>query len=158
MPLNTSLAIVLVALIGLSYDDAMGRMVRRWTTFILASAAAISLIAYRHLFPDVSSPWHAVYVLCLAAVAAACWKQNRRFGDLIAVVACLVISTGHLAEYTVGAGLRLVFLQGSKWLVWGAVFFTAGLFVSFAKGGQLRRMYRLLLRAHIALQRSLGDR
>src|SRR5262249_54225261 len=92
---------------------------------------------------------HAALTFGFAILASAYWLKNRRFVDLIAVVACLVVSAALLAEYFIGSGLAYLVLQGKRWIAWGGVFFLVGLGVSLAKGGQLRQLRRALMRLHL---------
>ncbi len=155
--LPVHLAFVLLVLVSLAYNDGLARLIRRFAFAFLIAAAVFSFLAYRYLFPSGLTSWHAIYVLCLSGVAAVCWLRNNQFADLAAIVVCLFISAGHLAEHYIGTSMNLAFLQGRKWIAWGAVFFIAGLIVSFAKGGQLRRLYRLLHQWHLAAEQPPGD-
>jgi hypothetical protein len=59
-----------------------------------------------------------------------------------------------VAEQIIGYGLTNLLLHGRRWIAWGIAFFVVGLFVSLAKGGQVRRLRRALMRLHLALQGS----
>jgi len=155
--ISIHLTFVLVLLANLFFDDMAGRLFRRFAGKILTSVGMLTLVSYRHLFPDASSLWFACYVLCLSAIATVFWKRNGQFHDLVSILVCLLVAAGHLIEYFVGDGLKLVFLQGKKWLVWGVLFFLIGLIISFIKGGQLRRLRRILRHCHIASLRSTND-
>jgi len=155
--LPVHLAIIFLVLVSLAYSDGLARLIRRYSFVFLIGAAVFSFLSYRYVFPSALIPWHALYVLCLAGVAAICWLLNKQFTDLTAIVICLFISAGHLAEHYLGTSMNLAFLQGRRWIAWGAVSFFAGLVVSFAKGGQLRRLCRLLYQRHLAAQQPPAD-
>ncbi len=138
------LIFVSVVSVGLAYNDWLGRLIQRYASAFLVVAALLSLLIYRYLFPQALIPWHALYVLCLAAPVAVYWRLNKRFADLAAIIVGLFVAVGHLAEHYLGTSLNLAFLRGRTWIAWGAVFFVAGLIVSMAKAGQLRWLYRKL--------------
>ena len=138
------LAVVAVILVGAIYRDHLGRAIRRYAAVILAAVALLSILTYRHLFPDIAAPWHALGGIVLGAVAALGWQKDRQLRDLLAILLCFSASTLHLAEHYLGAGLNFFLLRGKRWIAWGALFFLAGLMVSLAKGRQFQRFYQTL--------------
>ena len=151
------LAFVSVVLAGLVYDDSLGRLFRRVAGPILCGVAIFSLLAYRHLFPDIAVPWHALVAICLGIAAALCWLRNRQFRDLLSLVLCLGIAVTHLAEHFVGITVNLTLLRGKRWFIGGALFFVAGMLVSLLKGGQFRRLYQALKQWENALEKPPHD-
>jgi hypothetical protein len=136
--------------LGILFHDWLGRLIARAAAYVLPGAAILMLINYRFLFSDVPLPMHAAVALIAAALAAAYWLKIRRFADLVAAATCLVVSVAFIAEYFIGRGLAQLLLQGKRWIAWGVVCFIAGLLISLAKAGQLRRLRRALMRIHLA--------
>jgi hypothetical protein len=148
------LAFFAMILLGLCFHDWLGRHIAQAAPYILMAVTFLALTGYRFAFPEFPPAGHAALSLVLAITATAYWVKNRRFVDLAATATCLVVSVALVAEQIIGYGLANLLLHGRRWIAWGIVFFVAGLFVSLAKGGQVRKLRRALMRLHLALQGS----
>ena len=45
-------------------------------------------------------------------------------------------------------------LRGKRWILWGGIFLAVGFVVSLIKGGQFRRLRRLLIGLHVWTRRT----
>jgi hypothetical protein len=146
LPLH--LALFAILSLGLLYHDWLGRQIARGAAVVTATASIVILLAHRFVFAEAPPALHAATALMVAAVAAAYWVKNRRFADLAAAATCLVVSASLVVEQIVRSGLSQLVLQGGRWIGWGVACFGAGLAISLAKAGQLRRLRRALMRLH----------
>jgi hypothetical protein len=137
--------------LGLLFHDWLGRSIAQAAAVVTASACILILIGYRFIFIEAPPSLHAATALMVAALATAYWWKNRRFADLAAVATCLVVSIALLIEQLINSGLARLILEGGRWIAWGIVCFAAGLAISLAKAGQLRRLRRALIRLHFTL-------
>jgi hypothetical protein len=148
------LAFFAIILLGLCFHDWLGRHIAQAAPYILMALSFMTLVGYRFTFPEFPPAGNGALSLVLAITAAAYWMKNRRFVDLAAATTCLVVAVALVAEQIIGYGLANLLLHGRRWIAWGIVFFVVGLFVSLAKGGQVRQLRRALMRLHLALQGS----
>jgi hypothetical protein len=149
LPLH--LALFAVLSLGLLFHDWIGRQIAKASAIATASVSILILLGYRFFFAEAPPALHAATALMVAALAAAYWVKNRRFADLAAVATCLVVSASLVFEQFVKSGLSHLVLQGGRWIAWDVVCFAAGLAISLAKAGQLRRLRRALMRLHFTL-------
>ena len=148
------LTALLLMLSGFVFRDPLGQWIRQNVSTILAVAATLSILAYRFLFPDYLTAWHAIYALCCGGIVWLAWKSNNRLKDFLSILLCGGISFCHLAEHYLRANPILTYLPGRDWIVWGTGFLLLGLLVSFAKGGQLSRWYRTIQQWHMAIEQT----
>ena len=142
--LQNHILVIATLLIGFTFNDLLGRIIRLSAGLISLSAAVASFVTYRNMFPEVPMPWHSVYALILAAIAVEHWRQNRETRYPAIGLICLAISLAHFVEYILTRVIQYPSLKGGDWIVGGIAFFSLGLTVSLIKGGLFRFLYRTL--------------
>lgn len=145
------LTALLLMLNGFVFSDPLGQWIRRNVAMLLAVSVILSILAYRFVFPDYLTAWHALYALCCGGIVWLAWRSNKRLKDFLSMWLCGSIAGCHLAESYLRANPILTYLPGRDWILWGTGFLLLGLLVSFAKGGQLRRWYRTIQQWHMAI-------
>jgi hypothetical protein len=152
--LPVHLLFISIMLTGAFAWDWASRGLARWAVEVLLTAGLVASVGYRFLFPDVPPVVHAMYEVALMGVALLYWRQQRRFADLVVGGVCGALAAGLAIEQFLGTGLYYLLPRGGRWIGWGLACFFLGLLLSLAKGGQIRRLRRGLMRWHLARTRA----
>jgi hypothetical protein len=148
------LALAAIMMIGLIFNDWLARQISGAASVILPAAAVVAAAGYRFAFPRVSATTNVIYLLTLTALAIAYWRRRRRLDDLYAALLCASVLCGAAAERALSDVFAQITLRGKRWILWGGIFLAAGFVVSLIKGGQFRRLRRLLIGLHVWTRRT----
>ncbi len=135
------LGVLAVFAVGLLFDDALARGVRRAAPLFLPTLALLATTVWPMLFPGVPLAVHATWTLVLAAVAILVWRRERETVHLAAALANLLL----VCAAALRAGLAELdstpLAAGRDWLTAGLACLVIGLLISLAKGGVLRNVW-----------------
>jgi hypothetical protein len=148
------LALLLVIVVAVFFDDATARAIRRHSWLIVPIAAVVAAVFYDWLFPGVPATVQACYLVALVAFSIYCWFTFRRVPQLLCAIASLSASA-------FGEARHLYLMLGASelgralpFLAWGITFLVFGGMVSFWKGGIGHQLWNWLERMNGRLSRT----